>query len=416
MSSPSPFQPPAPELGGQVDLSTRLAFLGLTPADAARLRAMTPSFAAFADRFVEEFYAHLMSFPESQQFLRDPQLVARLKQAQRAHFASLLEAAWDEDYLERHVRVGHTHAEVGIAPQLFLGAYNQYLQSYLRELVRCDPAGGQPLLERQLSLLKAVFLDIGLTLEAYFQQSTMNLRQALDLFWKANAELRQFAQLTSHDLKTPLATVANLCDEALDEFGPQMPAEAQRLIEAARDRVFRMSDTISELLAASITTYGDEPDLEFQPVAVLAEAAENVRPLAEKKGIVLELPAEAPLVRGDPVRLREVFGNLLSNAVKFIDRRPGRIVVTCQTAPDACTLCVADNGPGIPPDELERVFVPFRRLPRHRDRPGSGLGLYFAKTLVEQQGGRIWAESKLGQGAKFYVRLRRGTEGKTEGA
>jgi signal transduction histidine kinase len=77
---------------------------------------------------------------------------------------------------------------------------------------------------------------------------------------------------------------------------------------------------------------------------------------------------------------------------------------------------VADNGPGIPPDELERVFVPFRRLPRHRDRPGSGLGLYFAKTLVEQQGGRIWAESKPGQGAKFYVRLRRGGERKTQGS
>jgi signal transduction histidine kinase len=112
------------------------------------------------------------------------------------------------------------------------------------------------------------------------------------------------------------------------------------------------------------------------------------------------------------VRLREVLGNLFSNAVKFIDRRPGKIAVTCQTTADACTLCVADSGPGIPPDELDRVFVPFRRLPQHRDRPGSGLGLYFAKTLVDQQGGRIWAESTPGEGARIFVQLRRPTHGK----
>jgi signal transduction histidine kinase len=407
MTVPSSLGPRPEDQGNEVDLPARLAFLGLTVDDAARLRSMTPGFAAYADRFVEAFYAHLTSFPESQQFLRDPRLVARLKQAQRAHFASLLEAAWDAEYLERHVRVGHAHAEVGVAPQLFLGAYNQYLQNYFRELARQDPAGGAELMERQLSLLKAVFLDIGLTLEAYFQQSTMNLRQALDLFWKANVELRQFAQLTSHDLKTPLATVANLCDEALDEFGHAMPEEARRLVGAARDRVFRMSDTISELLEAAIHSYGDEPEREFDPGPVLLDAVERVRPLAEKQGIAISLPDKLPPLRGDPVRLREVLGNLLSNAVKFIELRPGRITVTSVSTDDVCTLCVADNGPGIPPDELERVFVPFRRLPQHRDRPGSGLGLYFAKTLVEQQGGRIWAESAQGQGTKFFVQLRR---------
>jgi signal transduction histidine kinase len=398
---------PGAALASQVDLRERLAFLGLTGEDAARLRTLGPGFAAYADRFVEAFYAHLLAFPESSRFLRDPQLVARLKRAQRDHFASLLEAAWDEDYLERQVRVGHAHAEVGVAPQLFLGAYNQYVQNYFRELAAQAELPPAELLEVLLSLCKAIFLDIGLTLEAYFQQSTSNLRRALDLFWKANNELRQFAQLTSHDLKTPLATVANLCDEALDEFGPRMPEEARRLIAAARDRTFRMSDTISELLAASITSYGEEEGLVFRPSEVLAEAVERVRPLAEKKGIQFVLPKETPPVVGDRVRLREALGNVLSNAVKFIDRRPGRIEIGCAAAEDVCTLYIADNGPGIPPEELERVFVPFRRLPQHRDRPGSGLGLYFAKTLVEQQGGRIWAESTPGQGAKFYIQLRR---------
>ncbi len=75
------------------------------------------------------------------------------------------------------------------------------------------------------------------------------------MYWKANIELRQFAHLASHDLKTPLATVANFCDEAIDEFGGQMPDEAKALIESARQRTFRMSRMIDELL--SVTTSFD---------------------------------------------------------------------------------------------------------------------------------------------------------------
>jgi signal transduction histidine kinase len=68
-------------------------------------------------------------------------------------------------------------------------------------------------------------------------------------------------------------------------------------------------------------------------------------------------------------------------------------------------IIFADNGPGIPPEERERLFAPFRRLAMHRDRPGSGLGLYFTKNLVTQLGGRIWVESEPGAGSRFHVQL-----------
>ena len=102
-----------------------------------------------------------------------------------------------------------------------------------------------------------------------------------------------------------------------------------------------------------------------------------------------------------------MFYNLLSNAAKFVDGRSGRMEIATDLSDGRCIVSVQDNGPGIPAEELERIFVPFHRLPMHRDRPGSGLGLYFAKKLVEQQGGRIWAQSEPGEGSCFFVQLNR---------
>jgi signal transduction histidine kinase len=299
------------------------------------------------------------------------------------------------------------HGQTGINPQMFLGAYNQYLQFCARTLSAEFEPSIREYAAQMLSLQKAVFLDIGLTLEAYFTQSTQRLRQALDLVYQANTELRQFAQLTSHDLKTPLATMANLCDEALDEFREKMPAEAAKLIEAARNRAFRMSTIIDELLSSTMSIHTEESQGEVSSEQVIAEAIDQIRPLLEQKQIELTVADGFPTVRGDRARIREVFYNLLSNAVKFIDKRKGRIKVCCTMRDDECVFSIEDNGTGIPAEELSRVFVPFRRLPAHRGIPGSGLGLYFAKSIIEQQHGRIWVKSEVGSGSCFYVLLKR---------
>jgi signal transduction histidine kinase len=186
-----------------------------------------------------------------------------------------------------------------------------------------------------------------------------------------------------------------------------LPAEARRLVEAARNQSFRMSETIDELLRTTTTIRSDESVEEVSSQIALSQAVERVRPLLEANEIELKLPAQLPPVSGDQIRLREAFYNLLSNAAKFIDKRPGRITISVRSRGDECIFSIADNGPGIPPEELDRIFVPFRRLAVHRDKPGSGLGLYFTKSLIEQQGGRIWVESDLGKGSRFIFVLRR---------
>jgi signal transduction histidine kinase len=388
-----------------IELQRRLAFLELSAEDRIRLHQLAPTLCESADAFVRTFYDHLLSFDETAIFLKDPELIERLKTTQLAHFRSMLEADWNEDYARRRRHVGEVHAQVGISPEIFLGAYVQYLKHSVTHMPLGNPATKEPLLEQMLSLLKAVFLDIGLTLDAYFEQSLQSLRQAMDLVVKANSELRQFAQLTSHDLKTPLATVANLCDETLDEFSGQIPDEAANLVRAARDRVFRMSATIDQLLATAARATEDHSQEEFDARELIEELLEEFRHEIRQKQIEVRIQGGLPRLAADRVHTREAFHNVLSNAIKFIEKRPGRIVIEAEIRPDESIFMIADNGPGIPREELDRIFMPFRRLYKKNRIPGSGLGLYFARSLVERQGGRVWAESVVGEGSRFFISL-----------
>ena len=404
-NNPVPEAPPA-----EVDLKSRLAFLEMTEADAQRLRALSPALADTAADFVETFYRHLFSFDETARFLQDASMVERLKRLQQEHLQSMLDAKWDDEYVERRRQVGRVHADRGVEPQYFLGAYNQYVQHCLAHLASDNAKDPSEIAMRIASLFKAIFLDIGLTLDAYFVQSTSDLRHALDMYWAANNELKQFAHFTSHDLKTPLGTVANLCDEVLDEFGAEIPAEARQLIEQAQTTTYRMSSTIDELLSTSIAAEPVNLDDEVSSEEPIREAVDRVLPLVEERGIELILPETYPCVVGNGVQLREVFYNLLSNAVKYMDKDQGRLEIRVAAEASSYVFSVIDNGPGIPLEEQSRIFAPFWRLAKHRDQAGSGLGLYFTKQLVEKQGGRIWVESEVGRGTCFYVQMRRNPE------
>jgi signal transduction histidine kinase len=389
-----------------LELERRLAYLQLTVEDRARLHRLAQTLRESAGAFVNAFYEHLFAFPDTARYLKQPELVERLKSAQQSHLASMLAADWDEDYVERRRRVGYAHAQTGILPDYFVGAYLQYVKHCLGQMTTQQSREATDLSDQTISLLKVIFLDIGLTLDAYFEQATRDLRQALDLLFKANTELRHFAQLTSHDLKTPLATVANLCDETIDEFGDEMPQEAKKLIEAARNRVFRMSATIDDLLRSTIGSGGGCADERIAPHEIITEILEQLRPMLLEKGIVTTMDAELPAAVGDRARTREAVYNVLSNAVKFCDKRPGKIAIQGERRDGHSVISIADNGPGIRAEDLDRIFTPFVRLPGQRDLPGSGLGLYFTKSLMEQQGGRVWAESRLGEGSRFYIALR----------
>ncbi|MEO6811028.1 MAG: protoglobin domain-containing protein, partial [Isosphaeraceae bacterium] len=383
----------------------RRAFLELSDLDVERVRAMALMFRSHLDDFTDCFYQHLSADPTPSSYLTDPEMVGRLKQTQRRYFESMLEVQLDAAYVCDRLRIGRAHAEVGLEPQWFLGAYNQYVQFCFRRFALHCEGGLDDYVEGTLSLLKIILLDMGLALDSHFTQATDELRKALRLMTQSNAELKEFARLASHDLKTPLATVAGYCEEFLDEFGNEVSEEGRGLIETARAKTLQLSRTIDELLSLSEASAQPYHRSRVPARRLFEGALERLRSEIESGRVQVVLPNEMPEVFVHPGRLQEVFFNLISNALKYNDKPNVTVKVSVADGEGMHVFHVIDNGPGIDEADYDKIFAPFRRLPQHKGKPGSGLGLYFVKNIVEERGGRVWVTSRLGEGSCFFVAL-----------
>jgi two-component system NtrC family sensor kinase len=227
----------------------------------------------------------------------------------------------------------------------------------------------------------------------------------------------QLLGTAAHDLKNPLNAIRLGADLLADAPLSEQQRKALNMMQ-------RATDSMTSLITGLLETIRVETNanLSFEPCQVndlIRRAIEDLRPLAEARQhtIVYEPLREAVLIVGDPSRLNSVMTNLLSNAVKFTEPG-GTITVTADWDEDRVGLHVTDSGPGVPEDEIPRVFEHLFRgrvTVRDPNNPieGTGLGLALAKTVVEQHGGKIWVTSKPGEGATFHVTLPREPTPKT---
>ncbi|HEV3078334.1 MAG TPA: protoglobin domain-containing protein [Gemmataceae bacterium] len=390
----------------------RQLFLGLTEEDAANVRALRAVFADHAEAFAERFYQHLLASPHTASFLRDPEQLAELKILQANYFLELLEGRFDSAYYEGRLRVGQAHQRIGLEPVWYLGAYNQYVQLTFPIFARAFGDNLERVLPYLLSLMKVIFLDIGLALRTYFQEATEQLRrhneelqQALNLYWQTQRREEQLRKLLSHEIRGGLAAMITSLEDLLEVTRSSLDAAALDQLENVSRRGWSLSNLLGEMLAKEKGSSGPGWT-ETGPIfdSLVARFALY----REGRAIQLDLPEHPPRVWADSLQLREVFANLTSNAVRYLDKEPGRIAISCRTDGNFYLFCVADNGPGIPANVRERLFEPFVRGPLQPGRPqGTGLGLYFVRTVVEQGGGRIWVDSEPGQGSRFWFTVPR---------
>jgi two-component system OmpR family sensor kinase len=233
------------------------------------------------------------------------------------------------------------------------------------------------------------------------------LNGMLDRIERGVAEQRRFVADASHELRTPLAVMRAELEVALR--GTDLDAAAAEVLASCDEEVARMGKIVEDLLTLA---HRDENRLELLlgPVdlaEVAAEVVATLRPLAVAGGLRLSVRGgAAPPVLADRARIAQVITNLVDNAVKYTGAG-GSVRVRVWGEEGAAGLSVGDSGPGIGPEDLPRVFDRFFRLDaaRSRRQGGSGLGLAICKELVEAHGGRIWAESRPGDGSTFALVL-----------
>jgi len=256
-----------------------------------------------------------------------------------------------------------------------------------------------------LPFLEAVAQLIALSLDnARLRDELQNVR-ALE---EANRLKAELISTLAHEMRTPLTSIkgfstALLMDEAT--FGAETQQEFLQIIDEECDV---LTDLIHDLLESSIIDAG-LLRLELEPVLLprLAEGVvSDIARQTERHRFLVDLTREFPIVEADPGRIAQVLRNLLDNAVKY-SPQGGIIVVRGQVRESEVVISVADQGVGIAPQDLNRLFEKYFRVESGLGRHvvGSGLGLPIAQTIVESHGGRIWAESKLGQGSTFYFTL-----------
>ena len=219
---------------------------------------------------------------------------------------------------------------------------------------------------------------------------------------------KEFVANVSHELRTPLSLIKGYVETLLDgaKDNPEVAAKFLQTIERNADRLKLLIEdllTISELESGRVK-------LNLQMVALrpaVDKVLEDLKVRAGGRNMNLFNRTPELSLRADSNRLEQVLGNLIDNAIKY-GRPNGNVTVSAQTTGDGhAEIMVADDGPGIPRESLERIFERFYRVDkaRSREQGGTGLGLSIVKHIVQTHGGKVWAKSELGRGATFYFTM-----------
>ncbi|AFY95348.1 PAS domain S-box protein [Chamaesiphon minutus] len=224
-------------------------------------------------------------------------------------------------------------------------------------------------------------------------------KQAQATLEARNRELDSFVHIVSHDLKAPLRAVANLSKWIEEDFDGSLSPTNQRQMELLRGRIQRMEATIDGLL--DYARIGRTEDC-LEPVSVSELLAETIETLAPPPTFNIAIAQNLPTLHAKRMLLSQVFTNLIGNAVKHHDRVDGSLHLGIAERQEFYEFAIADDGPGIAPEQHDRIFQIFQAVNPQQRTDSTGVGLAIVKKIVEAEGGTIRLESQLGRGTTFY--------------
>ena len=262
------------------------------------------------------------------------------------------------------------------------------------------PENEEPALATKRRLLPAIASLMGVAIE----RETL-AREALEAETLRRSDTVKTAviQAVSHDLRTPLATIEQALDGLESRELELTDADRAGLLETIRAEHVRLKRLVENLLDLSrlqANATKARPEL-WTAEELIGQALDD---LVDADRVVVTAPSELPAVRVDAAQIQRALVNVLENALRVSP--PGETVsVRLTSTRKEILIRVTDHGPGIPETERERIFEPFHRVAGRPDEPGAGLGLAIARGFTEANGGRMWLESRGGQGASFVMAL-----------
>ncbi len=403
-----------------------LAFFRLDERALKSLERLQPILSCCADEFVQEFYRHLLQFPEPQQFLKHTDVRERLLASQREYLLSLAEPVIDDDYVRRRSLIGATHERIGLDTKWYLGAYALYFSLLTPRIQRELDVDGVEL-EATISALAARLLfDSELAIRQYIERREFDLRELNRELTKSGQALTKEVDQTHRDLRRiearasaaeRLASVATLVTGLAHEIGTPMGvvrghAEAlEGHVESERAKwrlgiILEQIDRITGIIQSLLNIARPKESLRVE--VDLAQVCEScVAFLAEKtrrRGVeIVRDFSPHPFLKGDPEKMQQVFLNLLINALDAM-QSGGELRLSVGDDGDGGVVArVSDSGPGIPDDQLARIFDPFYTTKEAGH--GNGLGLVVVKGIVEEHGGEIRVQNRSEGGAEFEIHL-----------
>jgi len=249
-----------------------------------------------------------------------------------------------------------------------------------------------------------------------FEKNLINKNIELE---SANRRLREldrlkynFLSMVSHELRTPLTTIQGYISFLKTEKSGSLNPNQKECLEISAETADTLNHLIEELIDLSRIETGEfKVDLASADMTeVINKAIISLQLLANNQGVTLEnkLPKDLPLVWADKERIFQVVINLLENAIKF-NQSGGKVYLTASnhTQNGKVVFCIADTGIGIPEDKLDKIFDKFYQVDSSEKRKygGCGLGLAISERILKLHKGRIWAESQIGTGSKFFFEL-----------
>jgi len=222
-----------------------------------------------------------------------------------------------------------------------------------------------------------------------------------------NEELKQFAYITSHDLKEPLRTISGFTSILKRKYSSSFDEKGLEYLQFVIDSANRMGDLLTGLKSFVTLDFDRISNLlvEIDTSIVIQDAINNLKLKVIETQAVITTPTNFPLVKGHPQYLTQLFQNLMLNAIKFCENKP-EIKVTWEDQGAYIQFAIRDNGIGVKPAFKEKIFGIFNRLDK-KNYEGTGMGLAISKKVVQLHQGTMWVESDGVNGSVFYFTIKK---------